>query len=160
MAALTIVAAAAQRLAAGTTTNSRSCGGSSIHGCAPSPRRPQRQRAGVLAGARGAPSGRKGGRAAAPPPAQVPSEAADDLAEERQVAADAAAVLSEQQQQKLDAIAAAISAKLDALADSDDWTPGGHPPVGFLGISLSASPGRLAAAGERCQACRQLPAGR
>ena len=90
----------------------------------------QRQQQRSVAAAAGPRSGggRKGGKAAAPvqaPNADAAAEAAAaELAAERQAAADAAAALSEQQQQQMDALAQAISARLEALADSDDWTPG------------------------------------
>ena len=90
----------------------------------------QRQQQRAVAAAAGSRSGggRKGGKAAAPvqaPKADAAAEAAAaELAAERQAAADAALALSEQQQQQMDALAQAISARLEALADSDDWTPG------------------------------------
>jgi hypothetical protein len=51
-------------------------------------------------------------------------ELAGQLAEEREQSAAAAAALSEEQQQQVEALAAAISKKLEAVAESDSWTPG------------------------------------
>ncbi|PRW61158.1 GTPase Der [Chlorella sorokiniana] len=87
--------------------------------------RQQRRRSVAAAAGPRSGGGRKGSKAAAP--VQAPDSAAEaaaaELAAERQVAADAAAALSEQQQQQMEALAQAISARLEALADSDDWTP-------------------------------------
>ena len=117
------VAPAAGRLAA-VGLASGGCGRPLAPAATTQQRRRQRQRAApaAAAGPRSG-SGRKGGKAAAP--VQAPEEAAAaELAAERQLSAGAAAALSEQQQQQLDALAEAISARLEAIADSDDWSPG------------------------------------
>ncbi|PSC70640.1 GTPase Der [Micractinium conductrix] len=82
----------------------------------------------VVAAAAGPRSSKKGGsagRSAAPVAEDHPLDAAAaaGLADERQQSKASAAALSEQQQQQLDALAEAISERLGALADSDDWSP-------------------------------------
>lgn len=93
------------------------------------PSRPQRQLVGSIRAAAGASrrSGRSGGSGRAEVPVVDPAaaeELAGQLAEEREQSAAAAAALSEEQQQQVEALAAAISKKLEAVAESDSWTPG------------------------------------
>lgn len=82
----------------------------------------QRQLVVAAAGQR---PGRKGSKAAVPV-AEGPADAdaAAELAAERQQSVAAVAALTAEQQQRLDALAEAISERLGALAESDDWTPG------------------------------------
>lgn len=106
------------------------------------------------------------GKAAAP----VADEAADleselaavELAEEREGSMAAAAALSAVQQARLDALAEAISQRLEKLADSEDWTPDqmlsdpelegfvefGADPDAALAAQRSASGVQQALAGE------------
>ncbi|KAL4446309.1 hypothetical protein ABPG77_003116 [Micractinium sp. CCAP 211/92] len=70
---------------------------------------------------------KRSGKAAVPvveeAAADLESAVAADLADERLQAAAAAAALSEEQQLRMDALAEAISERLGALAESDEWTP-------------------------------------
>lgn len=126
---MTVVAApAAGRLAAAGFA-SGGCGRPLAATAPAQPQRQQRRRAVPAAAAGPRPGGgRKGSKAAAPVQAPEEVAAAAELAAERQLSAGAAAALSEQQQQQLDALVEAISARLEAIADSDDWSPGGRSP--------------------------------
>ena len=125
--------AAGMRLASGAgglaSSASSSSGSRAALAAAPPQRRQQQRRQAALvvvaAGGQRRGSG-TGGRKAAAPVADTDgdSESAADLADERIESVTSAAALSEDQQAQLDALAEAISAKLGALADSDDWTPG------------------------------------
>lgn len=82
-----------------------------------------------IAAAAGQRSGKKRSSKAAVPVAEettasLESTVASELAEERLQAAAAAAALSEEQQRRMDALAEAISERLGALAEADEWTPG------------------------------------
>ncbi|KAL4423769.1 hypothetical protein ABPG75_001070 [Micractinium tetrahymenae] len=120
---------AASSLSGSGVAATRSLSGRSLAPAAASGRRVRSQRQ-LTAAAAGQRSGRKagrssGGKASAPvveEAASLESAAAAELADERLQAA-AAAALSEEQQQRLDALAEAISERLGALAESEQWTP-------------------------------------
>jgi hypothetical protein len=146
-------AAAGMRLASGAgglASSASSSSGSRAALAAPPPQRRQQQRRQALLVV--APGGQRrgsgaGGRKAVAPVADTDGdgESAADLADERIESVTSATALSEDQQAQLDALAEAISAKLGALADSDDWTPGKRHACAF---SLLLPPCRCA-----CSVC-------